>query len=478
MIELCQEFATANPRHKRLMLSLEQVQSWQPRQIGPSGYIDHLLVLAWLVFTLQPRQSIGLGIGQGMAYFTLCQSACDAGYDARLFGIDLWRPQSSPSAAAVPDELRHHNEQHYASVSRLICADPAGAADIFDSGDIDLLLVDQDLSPDLLDALHSQWFPLMSERGVIVLRGLAAAREDAATGMALEALTQSKPHFHLTANGGLLLLLVGGYPPEDLVLAAALSDEDAGRMALEQEFARISAPLRARVAEENENVRFESIPPSFVSPDTILAGASEARNAVGQPAPEVEAERASTIAALATRDTALAAQAQQLEEVRLAHETQTAALERSSAEVLTATRTAEAFHAALEQRNQQYKAATAALAERVRELKEVRLAYDTQTAALKRSSAKVMTLTRAAEALNVALKQRSAQYEATIAALTAKAHAAQTALAADLAQAKAELGLANATSVQKDAEIMALRTSTSWKVTAPLRIAKNILTGQ
>ena len=119
---------------------------------------------------------------------------------------------------------------------------------------------------------------------------------------------------------------------------------------------------------------------------------------------------------------------------------QTAALERSSAEVLTATRTAEAFHAALEQRNQQYKAATAALAERVRELKEVRLAYDTQTAALKRSSAKVMTLTRAAEALNVALKQRSAQYEATIAALTAKAHAAQTALAADLAQAKAELG--------------------------------------
>ena len=104
--------------------------------------------------------------------------------------------------------------------------------------------------------------------------------------------------------------------------------------------------------------------------------------------------------------------------------------------------------------------------------------YDIQTAALKRSSAKVMTLTRAAEALNVALKQRSAQYEATIAALTAKAHAAQTALAADLAQAKAELGLANATSVQKDAEIMALRTSTSWKVTAPLRIAKNILTGQ
>ena len=345
--------AEGNPAAGQLWQSLAPLRSWQPQEIGPSGYSDHLAVLAWLVFTLRPQQGIGLGIGQGVAYFALCQAVRDAGLDARLFGIGQWRTQQA--GAQVPEALRDHNQQHYAAFSRLISADPDGAADIFDFGGIDLLLVDQDLSPALLGTLASRWVPLMSERGVIVLRGLTAACEDGATRDALTALTGAVPHLELSGGGGIALLLVGATPPEALALAAGLAADEAGQAALEAEFVGLAAPLRARITAEEEKAEREAMARDLARLGKALAEASDARDtalteaaALQARVAELQGSQQAALATLALRDGALAERARELEEARAAQAAQADALERGRAEVLAMTRAAEETHASLE----------------------------------------------------------------------------------------------------------------------------------
>lgn len=417
--------AEENPAVGRLRQSLAPLRSWQPQEIGPSGYRDHLAVLAWLVFTLRPRQGIGLGIGQGVAYFALCQAVRDAGLDAQLFGIGQWPAQQAGA-------LRDHNQQDYAAFSRLVSADPDGAADIFDFGGIDLLMVDQDLTPELLGALTNRWLPLMSERGVIVLRGLTAAREEESARTKLAALTGAMPHLELSGGDGVAVLLVGAAPDETLALAAELAADEAGQTALAAEFAGLAAPVQARIAAEEDKAQRKAMAQDLARLRKALAEATGARDtalteaaALRARLAELQDSQQTAIAALALRDGALAERARELEEARAAMETRTGALERSRAEVLAMTRVTEEVHAQLERLRSEHETALAREAERRR----------------------------------------------LDASLTARLTAGRT-------EAQAALQAAQAILAQKDAEILALRSSTSWKVTAPLRNAKKAITGQ
>ena len=550
--DLLPDTATADPAHNCLMQSLDRWQSWQPQLVGPSGYGEHLHVLGWLVSVMRPRQSVGLGIDRGVAYFALCQAASEAGFDAQFSGIDVWHPAlASAVHADIPDlaepdlaeTLLAHNQQNYANLSRLICADPSADASIFDLGGIDLLLVDQDLSADLLSNLRSQWCPLMSSQGVIVLRGTTGLSLDAQTDAALQVFSNSTPHLALSGGSGLLLLLVGDTPSALLQHASDLPDGSPERAALEQQFYRLGAPLRNQIALKDNKAGLQLINRDLAMARAALSAVTQERDSAAvqiallqsqltnllqeqtetaailaettaqlaeklgngqseevagrqdalndalaiersaRATSEAAAERLHTIARLSERDAALADRTRDLEESQSACDALSAALDNSRNEVLVLTRIAQKLRAVLVVRGQEHKATLNTLAERdialvgqARQLEESRRQRATLAAALENSRAEVAVLTAAARKLRAPLLHRSQEHAA---ALTQQLDAQAVALAKlkdILAKAKTKLGLANAALVVKEAEILALHNSTSWKLTAPLRRAKDAIT--
>ena len=223
--------------------------SWQPRWLDRSPCLEYLPFLSWLAHVTAPELAVGLGIGQGSAYFALCQSV-EKKEGAQFYGIDLWQTQADVPTAdhvpgKVPTALSDHNAQHYGEFSRLICSDPSDAAEFFDLGDVDLLLVEQTLSPAVLETVQSAWVPQMSKRGIIILAGIADIADPIARDQ-LQAFKDKHSHIEFPHDGGMLVLFAGSLPLPLKTLAETLaSPEDGPR--LEQQLRAIGSMLAERL---------------------------------------------------------------------------------------------------------------------------------------------------------------------------------------------------------------------------------------
>lgn len=510
-----------------LPASLATVRAWQPQEFGASGYQGHLHLLAWLVFTLRPAQVVGLGVGTGVAYFALCQAAAEAGLAAQFFGVDTW----AEAGGAIPDPVRDVNATRYGGFSRLIRAEARAAVELFDLGGVDLLLVDLPPSADLLQALHDQWLGLMSPGGVIVLRGVTDVSPDGETGAALRALLQDRAHVEVD---GVLLVLAGSAPHRTLSMAAALPRDHPERAAFQSHLSQIAAPLRDRIAVTETEARLATLTrdldesrrqhqAAVAALTARLRGAEAERDVL---AAQLDTAQRDAIAEIAARDAALAEQARRTEEIeqqctlrvaaeatfrhelvvltRLAEErsaalaTAEAALTRQAADAATGAaahqsallhadatqaRLLAAIEAARTEAVAELAGRDAALSASARQIEALARERDATAAALAIARGEVVALTRAAQEVHATLDQSARAHDAAVAAHDAEAlrlshaiHDLHTRLAEQGRAHEAALGLLRATVAQRDADILALRTSTSWKVTAPLRRAKQAFT--
>lgn len=232
---------------------------WQPRWLDRSPCLEHLPFLSWLVQVAAPELAVSLGVGQGAAYFALCQSATKK-EGVQFYGIDLWRPQTDSTTAEhvpaiIPKALTEHNDEYYGEFSRLICSDPSDAADFFDLGDVDLLLVEQALSPPVLDTVESAWIPQMSKRGIIILTGTA----DVADSMAkdrLQTFKDAHPHIEFSHDGGIVVVFAGSPPAPLKILAESLAMPGKGPR-IAQQLSAIGGILtnRMKVLESKNTMR-------------------------------------------------------------------------------------------------------------------------------------------------------------------------------------------------------------------------------
>lgn len=178
------------------------------------------------------------------------------------------------------------------------------------------------------------------------------------------------------------------------------------------------------------------------------------------------------ISALADRDAALADMRRQLEADQRARDVLAATLDTARSEILTLTRTAEAFHAALAQRNQDTRTARASLAQRndvlaaqTQQLEAIQNERTAMAEALEQDRAEILALKRAIDALRIDRVQCDQAHQASLALCANRVAEAEKALA----ESAVKLAQASVLITQRDAEIFALLTSTSWQLTAPLR---------
>ncbi|WP_133170125.1 hypothetical protein [Kumtagia ephedrae] len=156
---------------------------WKARYVRASRLLPNIPALFWLTEVVRPTVFLAPEIGDGVAYFAVCQSVERNGLETRCF---------ASAVAGIAEDQRRYNDENYSDFSFILPRKGwEGRSRI---AGIDLLYVSQALLDEeqhsLLRALKSQ----LSERCVVIFEGLDHVDEqvgkDCIDALALESATR------------------------------------------------------------------------------------------------------------------------------------------------------------------------------------------------------------------------------------------------------------------------------------------------
>lgn len=198
---------------------------------APSGQ-GHIPFAFLLVDLLRPRTIAELGTNRGDVYCALCQAVSLLRTDTRCHGFGAWTDgPDTAGGTAMLDELKAHHDPRYASFSTLLTSGANDAADRFEDGTIDLLVVGEAASSGTENLDLVRWRRKLSDRAVILLRGALVRREEAGPDSPWDDLKTAHPYREFGHDGGLGLLALGSDLPPAMARLFALSDEEWSQVA-------------------------------------------------------------------------------------------------------------------------------------------------------------------------------------------------------------------------------------------------------
>ncbi len=136
----------------------------------------HLPLLYDLVRLRQPARIVTLGFGDGQPHFTFCQALREEGGDGHC--LTIRRELSDEEARDDADwrKTRALSAEKYPGLTTLIAGPPATLAAEEADAAVDLLLLDDCDSYEMLRAELLAWLPKMARDGVLLLHGLNLQR--------------------------------------------------------------------------------------------------------------------------------------------------------------------------------------------------------------------------------------------------------------------------------------------------------------
>lgn len=213
---------------------------WKPRHPSGSCEMAILPVLFWLVAELRPALIVQLGLGQGTSFLGLCQAIKKAKTGGALLALPTYNETLSS------DQV----EQHVALYSRI--AQIKGAGDFpedLNNRPVQLLVLHH-----LTDKEeHAMWLPRLAENAVILTHFPATPAGEAHTIALLEALQKPTCRISLHCEDkSINILLIGAALPERIMRLSGNSLEAKATQALFQRLAdgmQQQALARQRLAE-------------------------------------------------------------------------------------------------------------------------------------------------------------------------------------------------------------------------------------
>lgn len=381
---------------------------WRPRFLTGSCFIHHLPFAFWLVDVCRPTTLVAVGVGDGQGYFGFCQAIDKLNMAATCHGFGSWGDEDG----AVPADIAAHDDANYGDISRLARLGAVAALKRFAPGSVDLLIVD--LAEDLGDA--ELFLDLagrkMSDRGVMLFHGLDGLDRTPDRQAALARLCGAHPTIRFDDAAGLVLVLTGTAQDERLLGLAALTEGSAEYNAVQTVFRRLGSGLYHEWRSRSDAEAAQQ--------------ARAAADEIGKALAEIEHKHATLNAAYNERSRQTALAQADLFDLRRERDATLRQAEAIQAELRPALEAAEAA------------ARRSASAEQA-----LQIQLDTRFQEL-------AALTRELERLT-AVEMRNAELVA-----------AQEAKAQRLAEVERKLARA-------EAQIRKLTSSTSWKITAPLR---------
>ena len=445
-----------------------------PEQVPPdSAWLEHAPFAFWLMDVLHPQTFVELGTHSGFSYFAFCQAVQHLQLKTCCYAVDTWKGDEHAGFydENVFREVRNQNDRRYSAFSSLIRSSFDNASRHFADGSIDLLHIDGRHFFDDVKHDFETWRAKLSNRAVVLFHDTNVRERDFGVFRVWNELSRAHPHFEFSHGHGLGVLGIGKELPEQiLALFAAQASEEAStyiqraysrlgsaitfqfraehlQLTTERQIAGLNTALSerdAKVAALNEmlserNSQLSAAQQALTEQDAQIAGLNQA-------IAERDARIISVDRVLSERNSQLSAAQQALTEQDAQIASLNQAIAERDARIISVDRV-------LSERNSQLSAAQQALTEQ-----------DAQIASLNQAIAE-----RDARIISVdrVLSERNSQLSAAQQALTE-----QDAQIASLNQAIAERD-ANIAGLQS--MISALRASTSWRISPPLRFVKRLV---
>lgn len=222
----------------------------KPSYIVPSAWHEHAPFLSWLIEQQQPETYVELGVHHGFSYFVACEAAEKFSPGTRLYGVDHWKGDEHAGRVTedVYSRVQEHNGAHYARRSRLIRDSFENASKGFSPASIDLLHIDGRHYYD--DVRHDceTWLPKLSDRAIVLFHDTNVVERGFGVIKYWSELKRKYSGFEFIHGHGLGVLFVGSKIPARLQQLADIAPNTKAEMAVREVYANLgrSISLEAR----------------------------------------------------------------------------------------------------------------------------------------------------------------------------------------------------------------------------------------
>ena len=419
--------ATADLGRSLSVIGVGEETLQEPLRLKPfEHWVGHIPFAFWIVAALRPRVLVELGTHRGNSFLAFCQAIEAERCGTRAYAVDTWEGDAHMAREeGLFEELLAYHDPRYGHFSSLLRATFDEARELFPDKSIDLLHIDGTHTYEAVKKDFTDWEPALSDRAVVMFHDTNVRRPQYGVWKVWEELARERPHFEFFHSYGLGVLGVGRDLPQPLAALFALAPEGAAATRVRSYFAARGAVGVQRLAKEMEQERAaEAARQHWAQMAAHEARVAEAQAALAgeraQHAAALEAQRAGSEAALEALRAERAGSEAALEALRAERALNAAALEALRAERA-------GFEAARRQE------------------REALLLRASESGALHAQAEANLQRVRA---------------ELEIANAEARRQIAEAAAAAQAAVGRLE---------QEKAETRALRASTSWRITGPLR---------
>ncbi len=213
---------------------------WQPRHVSVSDELIHVPYLFWLMETTRPRKIVQIGLNEGVGFLAICQAVDKLNLEVPCIGIVPSYGEETALELPLPCHLKEQHATHYGDFSYIeqLSADRAKA--LLNHDEIDLLVVNTELSEALATRLMTIFQSCLSDRASVVFMGEAKSGQPAV----LTEFSAQHQSIRLQQDNQVIeTILVGKNQPERLLRLSRLELGAPGALAARQVFSRLGQGL-------------------------------------------------------------------------------------------------------------------------------------------------------------------------------------------------------------------------------------------
>jgi hypothetical protein len=169
---------------------------------------------------------VELGTHAGVSYTAFCQSVANAGFNTRCVAVDTWRgdKQSGIYGEEVYSDLKEFHDARYADFSTLLRCTFDDALACFSEGSVDILHIDGLHTYDAVRHDFDVWFPKLSNRAVILLHDTNEHQPDFDVWRLWAEISERFSCFEFLHSHGLGVLAAGSDVPPAIAELCGLRD--------------------------------------------------------------------------------------------------------------------------------------------------------------------------------------------------------------------------------------------------------------
>jgi glycosyltransferase involved in cell wall biosynthesis len=188
------------------------------RIVEPTYWVPHIPFAFWIVEALRPRTLVELGTMSGNSYSAFAQAVQLRSVESACYAVDTWKGDAHTGqyGPEVFEELLQFHDQHFGAFSRLVPSTFDDALEKFEDGYIDLLHIDGFHTYEAVRHDFEAWLPKLSPRAVVLFHDVNVRERDYDVWRFWGELTRQYPCFTFLHGHGLGVAGVGRDLPPDV----------------------------------------------------------------------------------------------------------------------------------------------------------------------------------------------------------------------------------------------------------------------